>query len=247
MTYLICERCGGYYQLKEGEKVEDFSDECECGGKLFYTESLPENREGEIYQDDPTEDTSYTDEYSAQDHVEVEAPANNPIEDVGLQVDKQIEDIELQADNRIEDIELPENIPIEDINESTPLPEQDKKRKEYKYALELQEILDLRGSYVIKERVGGQSFKVVPGGIETHNGLFIKFTDIISVEDVSKPRTEEKKSGIAGLISSGQSLLSSTRRTLKLRYLEGEIEFKDVKKNEAKRLVSYINRLISKE
>nr|WP_054858582.1 hypothetical protein [Methanobacterium formicicum] len=46
---------------------------------------------------------------------------------------------------------------------------------------------------MIKEGVGGQSFKVVPEGIETHNGLFIKFTDIISVEDVSKPRTVEKK------------------------------------------------------
>jgi len=247
MTYLICERCGGYYQLKEGEKVEDFSDECECGGKLFYTESLPENREGEIYQDDPTEDTFYTDEYSQQDQVEVEPPINNQIDGVGPQTDYQIEDIEPQADNQTEDMEPPENIQIEDINESITLSEQDKKRKEYKYALELQEILDLRGSYVIKEGVGGQSFKVVPEGIETHNGLFIKFTDIISVEDVSKPRTVEKKSGIAGLISSGQSLLSSTRRTLKLRYLEGEIEFKDVKKNDAKRLVSYINRLISKE
>jgi len=247
MTYLICERCGGYYQLQEGERVEDFSDECECGGKLFYTENLPEDEEGEIYQDDPNEDTRYTDEYSEQDPVLVEPPINNQIEGVGPQTDYHIEDIEPQADNQSADMRTPQNIQIEDINESITLSEQDKKRKEYKYALELQEILDLRGSYVIKEGVGGQSFKVVPDGIETHNGLFIKFNDIISVEDVSKHRTVEKKSGIAGLISSGHSILSSTRRTLKFRYLEGEIEFKNIKKNEAKRLVSYINRLINKE
>lgn len=245
MTYLICERCGGYYQLQEGERVEDFSDECECGGKLFYTESLPENEEGEIYQDNPT-DTLYADEYSKQEPVEVGTPANNQIEGVVPQTDNQVEDIELPADNPVEDMEPPANIQ-EDIEASMVLSGQDKKRKEYKYALELQEILDLRGFHVIKEGVRGRSFKVLPGGIETHNGLFIKFADIISVEDTSKPRTLEKKSGIAGLISSGQSLLSSTRRTLKLRYQEGEIEFKNVKKNEAKRLVSYINRLISKE
>ncbi len=246
MTYLICERCGGYYQLQEGERVEDFSDECECGGKLFYTESLPENAEGEVYPEDPTEDTIYTDDYLEQDQVEVEPPVNNQIEGLVPQADNQIEDEEPQVDNRTEDVETPGNIQTEDIEAGITLSDQNKKRKDYKYALELQEILDLRGLHVIKEGVRGQSLKVIPEGIETHNGLFIKFEDIISVEDISKPRTAEKKSGIAGLISTGQSLLSSTRRTLKLRYPEGEIEFKNVKKNEAKRLVSYINRIISK-
>lgn len=32
--YLVCDTCRGYYQLQEGEEPEDFSDECECGGKL---------------------------------------------------------------------------------------------------------------------------------------------------------------------------------------------------------------------
>lgn len=32
--FLICESCGGYYKLQDGEKPEDFTDECECGGKL---------------------------------------------------------------------------------------------------------------------------------------------------------------------------------------------------------------------
>ena len=35
MGYLICDKCGGYYELQPGEKPEDFSNECECGGKLF--------------------------------------------------------------------------------------------------------------------------------------------------------------------------------------------------------------------
>mgnify|MGYP000926507331 CR=1 FL=1 len=33
--YLICERCGGYYPIKEGESPEDF-EKCQCGGELHY-------------------------------------------------------------------------------------------------------------------------------------------------------------------------------------------------------------------
>ena len=30
--YLVCQKCGGYYQLQPGESPEDFTDECDCGG-----------------------------------------------------------------------------------------------------------------------------------------------------------------------------------------------------------------------
>jgi hypothetical protein len=40
MGYLICDKCGGYYEIQDGESPEDFSDECDCGGKLVYSESL---------------------------------------------------------------------------------------------------------------------------------------------------------------------------------------------------------------
>lgn len=40
MGYLVCEKCGGIYKLQPGEKPEDFTDECECGGKLKYVENL---------------------------------------------------------------------------------------------------------------------------------------------------------------------------------------------------------------
>jgi len=39
--YLVCDKCESYYELQEGESPEDFSDECECGGKLAYSESKP--------------------------------------------------------------------------------------------------------------------------------------------------------------------------------------------------------------
>ncbi len=39
MPYLVCNKCGGYYKLKEGESLKDF-DECECGGSLSQVESL---------------------------------------------------------------------------------------------------------------------------------------------------------------------------------------------------------------
>lgn len=36
MGYLICEKCGGYYELQPGEHPEDF-DRCNCGGQLVYS------------------------------------------------------------------------------------------------------------------------------------------------------------------------------------------------------------------
>lgn len=37
--YLVCEKCGGYYELEEGESPEDF-DLCNCGGRLKYVKDL---------------------------------------------------------------------------------------------------------------------------------------------------------------------------------------------------------------
>ncbi len=39
MSYLICEKCGGYYKLKKGEKPNDFKT-CECGGSLRYVQNF---------------------------------------------------------------------------------------------------------------------------------------------------------------------------------------------------------------
>ncbi|AXV38149.1 MAG: hypothetical protein KO217_06645 [Methanobacteriaceae archaeon] len=39
MPYLICESCNGYYQIQEGESIEDF-DSCNCGGQLIYVDNL---------------------------------------------------------------------------------------------------------------------------------------------------------------------------------------------------------------
>lgn len=37
MNFLICENCGGYYHLKEGESLSDF-ESCECGGMFYLLE-----------------------------------------------------------------------------------------------------------------------------------------------------------------------------------------------------------------
>ncbi|SCG84820.1 DUF5518 domain-containing protein [Methanobacterium congolense] len=42
MSYLVCDRCEGYYELQPGESPEDFSDKCECGGHLSYVQDLEE-------------------------------------------------------------------------------------------------------------------------------------------------------------------------------------------------------------
>jgi hypothetical protein len=40
-NFLVCEKCGGYYELHTGESPEDFSDECECGGHLEHKNQHP--------------------------------------------------------------------------------------------------------------------------------------------------------------------------------------------------------------
>ena len=40
MGFLVCDKCGGYYELQEGESPSNFTDKCECGGKLKYIENL---------------------------------------------------------------------------------------------------------------------------------------------------------------------------------------------------------------
>ncbi len=44
MGYLICDKCGGSYELQEGESPGDFSDVCECGGTLRYVDNLNSNQ-----------------------------------------------------------------------------------------------------------------------------------------------------------------------------------------------------------
>ncbi len=46
MGYLVCENCEGYYELQEGESLENF-EECECGGNLKYVENLNSNPQPE--------------------------------------------------------------------------------------------------------------------------------------------------------------------------------------------------------
>ena len=38
MRYIICDDCGGYYKLNDGESLDDF-DGCQCGGNLRYAQS----------------------------------------------------------------------------------------------------------------------------------------------------------------------------------------------------------------
>lgn len=38
-SYLVCNKCGGYYELQPGESPRDFSLECECGGHLVQSTS----------------------------------------------------------------------------------------------------------------------------------------------------------------------------------------------------------------
>jgi len=40
VKYIICDECGGFYELEMGESIEDF-ESCLCGGTLSYAERTP--------------------------------------------------------------------------------------------------------------------------------------------------------------------------------------------------------------
>lgn len=44
MGFIACKKCSAYYILKEEEYPEDFSDKCECGGKILYYDYIPLNK-----------------------------------------------------------------------------------------------------------------------------------------------------------------------------------------------------------
>jgi hypothetical protein len=39
LTYLICDKCNGYYELQPGESADDF-DYCQCGGNLIHADDI---------------------------------------------------------------------------------------------------------------------------------------------------------------------------------------------------------------
>jgi rRNA maturation endonuclease Nob1 len=38
--FLVCDKCDGYYELQSNESPDDFSDECECGGRLKHQKTI---------------------------------------------------------------------------------------------------------------------------------------------------------------------------------------------------------------
>jgi hypothetical protein len=58
MPYLICESCKGYYELQEGESIEDFL-ECRCGGKLSYIEEFQDYIDTTTNNESHSGDMSY--------------------------------------------------------------------------------------------------------------------------------------------------------------------------------------------
>lgn len=53
MSYLYCEKCGGYYELGDGESPEDF-EECHCGGNLSFLEEIEDS--GETEENNPSDE-----------------------------------------------------------------------------------------------------------------------------------------------------------------------------------------------
>ncbi|MFU2192266.1 hypothetical protein [Methanobacterium sp. MZD130B] len=222
MGYLVCNECGGYYQLQEGEKPTDFSDECECGGKLYYTEIFNTT----------------------------EKPLTCPICGSKTHDDASIcpkcgENLGFKSGNddlgHLYEEEKLLHKKRKTIQEYGTGLKAKSKRKELKHAFDLQEILDLRESYLIKTK--DKCIKILKHGLEDDNGRFISFEDITAAEIVEGVRQE--KSGFGGLIKTVASLVDYGTKNLKINHTDGEIFLAGVKKDDATKLVSFLNQKLN--
>ncbi len=248
MGYLICDKCGGYYELQPGEKPEDFSNECECGGELIYSDSLDiiaENSE-DIYSEglDVTGEGS-EDIYS--EGLDVTGEGSEDIYSEGLDVTGE----NIEDENTLNDEELLINKKGKTIADYRASFKDKSKVKQMKLATEVQEILETKGHYTVKGNGTVKFIKIIKDGIETDDGKFIRFEDIINIEDMddvtSKQKISSEKSGIGALISTGYQIFAPRKMTLKIIFNNGEIELKDVKISDAKRSVSFVKRRLNKD
>lgn len=228
MGYLVCDECGGYYELQEGEKPDDFSDECECGGKLHYTETL------EGFQDDYEESMAT-----------ITCPfcgTENPDDSVICQKcgEKMVIEPGNDALGHLYEDEQLLNKKGKTIQEYGTGLRAKYKRKELKMIADVQEIIDIKGYYLVKGKDDTEPVKILSEGLKIGDGQFINFEDINSVEMDEDIRQE--KSGINRLIKAGTSLFDSGKRNLRILSNNGEFLLEDVKTSDAKKLVSFVNR-----
>ena len=227
MGYLICDKCGGYYELQPGEKPEDFSNECECGGELIYSDNLDINGENkDIYSEGSDVVGEGEEVYSGGSDVTVENG---------------------EDENSLNEGDPLVNKKGKSFEEYKASEEDKSKLKQIKLATEVQEILETKGHYIVKGNGAIKFIKILKEGIETDDGGFIKFEDITKLEDVTpKQKISSEKSGLDTFVSIAYQIFDPRKTTLKIRFNNGEIELNDVKIRDAKRVVSFVKRRLNK-
>ncbi|MFA0832489.1 MAG: hypothetical protein ACC609_00610 [Methanobacterium formicicum] len=210
MGYLICDKCGGYYELQPGEKPEDFSNECECGGELIYSDTFDVIEENEgVYtsnegvsgagneglhakqiDDENNEDADVMDVSSNGEDLiindlsktseDYKTSSNKPVENYNASSSKTLEDHNVSSTKTLEDHNVSSTKTLEDFRASS----MDKAYvKEIKLATQVQEILETKGHYIIKGNGNSKFIKILKEGIETDDGQLIRFKNIINIED----------------------------------------------------------------
>lgn len=213
MGYLICVNCGGYYELQEGEKPEDFINECECGGKLIYSESLEILEESEsldhIRNSDNLDITG-----------EIGEEETSPEDELPLRQSKTLENYKATLEYK-------------------------SRMKKIRLATDVHEILETKGHYIIRGNDNAKAVKLFVDGIETDNGQFIKFDDVITIEDnegvTPKQKVSEAPSTIGALVETGYEIFAPKKVNIKIIFDKGEIELDGVNRSDAKKLVSFLN------
>ena len=102
--YLVCNDCGGYYELKPEESPQDFVA-CECGWKLKHTKKLdtiPEDTEesdnkSNIADTNSEEDTDNADTVKANDTEVTADPGDEPAKDSKVFKSKILKSIEIET------------------------------------------------------------------------------------------------------------------------------------------------------
>ncbi|BDZ68605.1 zinc ribbon domain-containing protein [Methanobacterium ferruginis] len=228
MGYLVCQNCKGYYELEEDEKPEDFDDECECGGILFFLDS-----------DEQIDDDLLFNETIICPFCGSETPIiANFCGECGENIVTLLESV-YDDEYTDEDKSKKKGKSWEEYQAFVLA----KAKREAAESVSLvHEVLDEHGYYISKGG-SGKFIALSSEGIEIKGKEFFYYDEIESATLLSN---KSNKIVVGLVFFTPLALYASSKKTIQILLKnQQEIRVDDVKKKDAFNCVSYINRRIS--
>jgi hypothetical protein len=230
LGYLVCEKCSGYYELKEGESINNF-ESCECGGELTYHNSIEflneeENLNNLIFCPSCGKETPIEGKFCAECGMDLNSKNNLEIESVK------------QENNHYTNESLKQNAVWTMDGYHNKYKKKKIETAINKGNLKVQKTLEVQGKYDVKGSGDAKIITLLTDGLLIDDTQKIKYKDIIRFESVKNK--DKFKETVGFWLFLPYYMLVQNYRTLKISFNEGEIELNNVKKNDAINCIGFI-------